>query len=120
MVGGVEGAHRLGHVGLGDDDGAEGLEEHDEGRVCCGGLEGEGGEAEAGVDAGDVEGVFEGDGEAVQGPDGRAGAAEVRVEVLCARAGSVEERFGEAAGELMGDGCSLIIYCLAGCFFYIM
>lgn len=107
MVCGIEGGDGLGDVGLGDDDGAEGFEEGDEVGVFGGGVEGEGGETVGCVDAGDVEGVFDGDGEAVEWADGGVGVAEVGVEGAGAGEGLGEERLGEAAGELLGDGGAL-------------
>lgn len=41
-----------------------------------------------------MEAVLDGDGEAVQGPDGAAGAVQVGVELARALDGAVEQRFG--------------------------
>jgi len=70
----------------------------DERGILGGGLVAEGGDADGAVVTGDVEGVFYGNGEAVEGTEGVAGAEEVGVEELGAGEGGEEEGFGEAGG----------------------
>ena len=107
VVTSVKSADGLRDVGFSDDDGAEGLEKSHEGGILCGRVEGEGNEATGGVDMGDVEGVFDGDGKTVEGPDGTRGGLEVGVQGARAVEGLGEEGFGEATGQLMGDGGAL-------------
>ena len=67
----------------------------------------EGGDTDTTIVAGDVEGIFYGDGEAMEGTEGLACGTKVEVEVGGAGEGVVEERFGEAGGQLIGNRCSL-------------
>lgn len=73
-------------------------------------MEGEGGEAVGCVDAGDLESVFDGDGEAVEWADGGVGGVKVGVEAAGASEGLGEERLGETARELLGN-CGALRRC---------
>lgn len=61
------------------DDGTGGEEGVDYSSIGLGGVEGESGDADGGVDALDVESVFDRYGKAVKGPEGFAGAIEMSV-----------------------------------------
>lgn len=98
VVDAIDGEGGLGKVGFAVDYCAGGEEEVDEGGVGGDGTVAEGGDAEGGIGARDVEGVFYRCGEAVEGTEGSACASEVGVEVFGAGEGGVEEGFGEAVG----------------------
>ncbi len=94
-------------IGLAVDDCASGEEEIDEGCVGGGWLECEGGDADCGVYAGDVEGIFYGDGEAMKGAQREGCADEVVVEEAGTVEGGGEEGFGDVLQKLVGYGSSL-------------
>lgn len=92
----VQRHHRLRDVGLDVEDRARIEEEVDQGGVGRGGAEAERGEADSAVCAGDAEGVFQGDGEAVEGSERAACALVMSVEFGGAGEGGGEEQLGEA------------------------
>lgn len=103
----VHGEHCLRNIGLAVNDCASGEEKVDEGCGRGGGLECEGGNADCGVYAGDVKGVFYGDGEAVKGAEREGCAGEVVVEEAGTGEGGGEEGFRDVLQKLVGYGGSL-------------
>lgn len=82
-------------------------EEVDDRRGGRGGVECQGGDTDCGIYAGNVERVFHGDGQAVEGAKRRGCAGEVVVEEAGAGEGGDEEGFGKGLQELIGYGGSL-------------
>lgn len=92
------------HVGFHEGDGAEGEEGGDD--AAGGGLRFQSpvAETDGGGVVGDVEVVFDGDGEAVEGAGGFLRLLEFLVEELCSFERGAEHGHREAVGELVGDG----------------
>lgn len=87
--------HGRGHVRLDVQHGAGGEQHVDKRAVVGGGLVGQRGEAESGILAHDLEVVFDGDGEAVEGANKLAGLCEMLVSGAGGGEGKIEEGFGE-------------------------
>lgn len=79
---------------------------HYGGILGCG-LVAERGNATCAVVAGDVEGVFNGDGKAVKGAEWLAGTSKMGIEEVGTGDGGMEEGFGERGGQLVNYHCSL-------------
>lgn len=96
VVDGLGDHHGGGHIRFHVEDGAGGLENRREGCVLVGGLVGITGDADGGVESGEVEVVFEGEGEAVERAYGSAFGGEVVVTGGGCDEGAGEAGFGEA------------------------